>query len=180
MVIPRDVIAKSSASIYKTDLEVVSRILEKEDIKNILEIGTWRGYSAKTFIEQFDPHIFITIDHDKKMEAAIEINNPNYHYLWHKDSNDRKTHDEVKTILDKKKLDLLFIDGGHRFPVVEADWKIYSPLVRQGGFILLHDICVLQTNEQVKALWEWVIKPNYNYVEIKTDKYSTGIGIVFV
>ncbi|MCA8978004.1 MAG: class I SAM-dependent methyltransferase [Planctomycetes bacterium] len=36
-------------------------------------------------------------------------------------------------------VDLLFIDGGHRFDEVKADWLAYKHLVRPGGIIAFHD-----------------------------------------
>lgn len=179
MVKQRNVVKNSSASIIKSDLEVLFRIIDHDEIKTILEIGTWRGYSAKTFIEEFNPNLFITIEHDKPIEA-IEIKKENYHYLWSCESNQPLTLEKVKSILKGGKVDFLFIDGGHKFPIVESDWDMYCPLVRVGGIVAFHDVCILQTNEQVKAFWEWVIKPKYNYIEIKTDKQSTGIGVVYL
>ncbi len=39
-----------------------------------------------------------------------------------------------------KKLDLLFIDGGHTFESVRSDYELYSGFVRPGGVIAFHDI----------------------------------------
>lgn len=36
-------------------------------------------------------------------------------------------------------LDLLFIDGDHSFMGVKADWDRWSPLVKNTGYIILHD-----------------------------------------
>lgn len=39
-------------------------------------------------------------------------------------------------------MDFLFIDGDHAYEGVKADFEMYSPLVRKGGLVALHDICV--------------------------------------
>ena len=39
----------------------------------------------------------------------------------------------------KDPIDLLFIDGDHSFEGVERDWKLFSPFVREFGFIVFHD-----------------------------------------
>ncbi len=55
-------------------------------------------------------------------------------------------------------VDVLFIDGDHTYDGCLADWRMYSPLVRPGGLILLHDIrCAGE--EAVARVWEDVIKP---------------------
>lgn len=46
----------------------------------------------------------------------------------------------VKDILGKKQVDFLHIDGGHSYKVARGDFDNYSPLVRPGGVILIHDI----------------------------------------
>ncbi len=39
-----------------------------------------------------------------------------------------------------KKIDVLFIDGDHRYKAVKKDFKNWEPYVVKGGFILMHDI----------------------------------------
>jgi predicted O-methyltransferase YrrM len=56
------------------------------------------------------------------------------------DSQRVATLQRVKELLGGKMLDLLFIDGDHRYQGVKADFASYAPLVRQGGLIALHDI----------------------------------------
>jgi len=46
----------------------------------------------------------------------------------------------VRKLLCGKALDLLFIDGDHRYEAVKTDFAIYAALFRKGGFITLHDI----------------------------------------
>jgi predicted O-methyltransferase YrrM len=36
-------------------------------------------------------------------------------------------------------IDLLFIDGDHSFEGVERDWRLFSPFVREFGFVVFHD-----------------------------------------
>jgi len=48
--------------------------------------------------------------------------------------------DRVRAALGDRPLDVLFIDGDHSYEGVKRDWELYSPLVRPGGLIGLHDI----------------------------------------
>lgn len=37
------------------------------------------------------------------------------------------------------RVDILFIDGNHSYNQCKLDYKLYAPLVREGGYIILHD-----------------------------------------
>jgi cephalosporin hydroxylase len=56
------------------------------------------------------------------------------------DSSTPQTLARVQSLLNGRPLDLLFIDGDHSYDGVKADFENYSPLVRPGGLIALHDI----------------------------------------
>ena len=40
-------------------------------------------------------------------------------------------------------IDLIFLDGDHAFAAVRADWEGWSPHVRPGGIVMLHDARVI-------------------------------------
>lgn len=42
--------------------------------------------------------------------------------------------------LDGRAVDVLHLDGDHSRDGVESDWAMYSPLVRAGGLVLVHDV----------------------------------------
>ncbi len=46
----------------------------------------------------------------------------------------------IRTLLDGRQLDVLFIDGDHTYAGAMADYTSYVPLVRSGGLIAFHDI----------------------------------------
>jgi cephalosporin hydroxylase len=48
---------------------------------------------------------------------------------------------ELSAITANRPIDLLFIDGDHRYEAVRSDFLIYRTLVREGGIIAFHDIC---------------------------------------
>ncbi len=50
------------------------------------------------------------------------------------------TEEVLARALDGKKIDLLFIDGDHRYEGVKHDYETYSKYVREGGIIAFHDI----------------------------------------
>ncbi|MGO8704469.1 MAG: class I SAM-dependent methyltransferase [Candidatus Brocadiia bacterium] len=47
----------------------------------------------------------------------------------------------VNRALESRRVDVLHIDGDHAVESVLFDWRTYSPLVRPGGLVLMHDVC---------------------------------------
>jgi predicted O-methyltransferase YrrM len=56
------------------------------------------------------------------------------------DSHTDEIRARVERALDARPLDVLFIDGDHRYEGVRADFERYTPLVRHGGIVAFHDI----------------------------------------
>jgi predicted O-methyltransferase YrrM len=56
------------------------------------------------------------------------------------DSQADATRDAVTAMLQGRRLDLLLIDADHSLTGVSRDFALYTPLVRPGGLVALHDI----------------------------------------
>lgn len=56
------------------------------------------------------------------------------------DSQSLEMVERLRRELDGEPIDFLFIDGDHSYDGVKRDFELYSPLVRPGGLIALHDI----------------------------------------
>ena len=69
---------------------------------------------------------------------------------------DSKSPAIVATAKSAAPFDFLFIDGGHFFADVYADFSNYAPMVREGGMIALHDAVQsgpgLEVSDFVRAL----------------------------
>ena len=169
-----DFIKNSAASICKLDLTILMTILEKLKPKNILEIGAWKGYSAEVWLS-LTPEKLITIEINHQFEDASI--HPEIKYLWDHDSTKIETFQEVER--EMPVVDFLFIDADHNYNLVLKDWQMYSKLVRPGGIIAFHDVNYVAENVTVKPLWD-ELKTKHNYIEIKTEQHSTGIGVIFV
>lgn len=72
------------------------------------------------------------------------------------------TKNELEKTLNGEKLDFLFIDGDHSFEGVKLDYIMYSPFVRKGGIIALHDINNDFDNEtgKIKPFWNELNRKN--------------------
>ena len=125
------------ANICESDLRFAMETLEPLAPKVIVEIGTYRGGSARLWNALFSPSVIITID-ASKMADLDDV--PGVHYLHGQPSQNEETLDNVRRILDGREIDFLFIDGGHLYPEVKADFEMYYPLVRGGGVIMFHDV----------------------------------------
>jgi predicted O-methyltransferase YrrM len=88
----------------------------------------------------------------------------------------------VEGILKENKLDLLFIDGDHTYNGVKKDFEMYSKLVKKGGMIALHDICVHSGSGcDVEKFWR-EIKVKYTHLDIIKDTKQgwAGIGVLHI
>jgi predicted O-methyltransferase YrrM len=98
--------------------------------------------------------------------------------LLRANSHDLATLDLVKYVLAETPLDFLFIDADHSAEGVRMDYAMYSPLVREGGLIAIHDI-VPGPSELVGAVPEFwrSLKNAHDVVEFVHDWGQRGFGI---
>jgi len=93
------------------------------------------------------------------------------------DSTARDTVTRVKSLVPY--LDFLFIDGGHDYQTVKADYENYGPLVRSGGVIAFHDISGGEWPE-IKRFWEELCRAKAaNRMESRTLDANFGIGVLW-
>ena len=98
------------------------------------------------------------------------------------DSHSPATVERVRQVFERRPVDLLFIDGDHSAAGVAADYEMYSPLVRPGGFIGFHDI-VPGRPEAVGGVPEfWQRIKTDDAVEFVEgwDQGGAGIGVLQV
>jgi len=107
------------------------------------------------------------------------------------DSHDTATQTRLRRALRGRAVDVLFIDGDHRYEGVAADLATYGRLVRPGGLVALHDIVPdrrQRSGEEtssdaggVPRLWREVaggaLGPTTELVEDR-DQDGCGIGVI--
>jgi predicted O-methyltransferase YrrM len=81
-------------------------------------------------------------------------------HLLRADSHALSTLNQLKVILDGKKIDFLFLDGDHTYNGVKKDFEMYNSMVRKGGIIAFHDIAPHppETGCDVYRFWNEVKK----------------------
>jgi hypothetical protein len=87
----------------------------------------------------------------------------------------------LRAALDGRSIDLLLIDGDHRYEGVKHDYETYSKYVRPGGLIAFHDI-VKHNDERVGVHKLWAeLGGDYEFIGKETWGYQPwgGIGVVY-
>ncbi|MCX6006130.1 MAG: class I SAM-dependent methyltransferase [Chloroflexi bacterium] len=183
-------------------LQVKSEIIQLLEIINqrkpelVVEIGTYRGGVMFLLSRVASPTAeLISIDYpDVRFGGGYESwmtclikgfksGRQKIHLIWG-DSHRADTLTRVSDILNGRKADLMFIDGDHSYEGVKKDFKMYSPLVKQGGMLVFHDV-VIHTAElgcEVNKLWiELKDSEQYRTDEIINDvtQNTCGIGIIY-
>ena len=180
-----------------SEYEELLSIYSKLKPKNVLEIGSLLGFSLKHFLHYAENGAtVISVDLPVRdfcgpMDYRVQEQEHNYSVEWPKWAKQNKIKlylikgmsqwelslEQVKSITSE--LDFLFIDGNHMYEYVKKDFEMYSPLVKKGGIVALHDIA---ENEEGGVFNYWnELKKNYKHQEIlHSDKKEKGIGILYI
>jgi len=168
--------------------EILGLLIRCEKIhpQYILEIGTARGGTLFFFSRIADKNagiISIDLPGGSSGGGYSKLKIPLYKsfarknqeiHLFRANSHDINTLKKVRKILKRNHLDILFIDGDHSYEGVKKDFEMYSPLVKNEGFIIFHDInCVTMG---VYKFWK-EIKKKYLHEEIIQDWNFKELGI---
>jgi predicted O-methyltransferase YrrM len=95
------------------------------------------------------------------------------------DSQSEQTVDRVSRLLAGRPIDFLFIDGDHGYEGVKRDFELWSPLVRSGGLVALHDVDPDQPHG-VPRLWSELRERFATEERIATSGPRYGIGVIRV
>jgi predicted O-methyltransferase YrrM len=177
-------------------LEFIKEITKKGKLNKVLEIGCYDG-GTTIFLSNICNSL-ITIDQPKEPRFdtfKYHIGNTNifgtnllntktnFSYIGG-NSHNTLTFNKVVDLLGGEELDLLFIDGDHSYNGVKEDFKVYSRLVKEGGYIAFHDIHRSSFHEShgcfVHDFWDEV-KGFYSHKEFYDNTENSvwgGIGLI--
>lgn len=156
--------------------EMIDFILLEGMISSVLEIGTYGGGTAYAFAQiaekvvcvdkqfgsdKFPIPIYRNTPEERKI-IEIQGNSCDPETLWKLMELDRNG-----KMMKLFPVDLLFIDGGHHYHEVCADFWVYSNLVREGGWIAFHD--AFNPAVAVRGFWE-EIKKRFEHWEFLLEK----------
>ena len=182
-------IEKKEAFQKATELSPLISLLKRRKLNTIVEIGTSEGGTFYAWCKIAQPSAtIISIDlpggpfsggyilKDVKKLRKYGKKKQKLYFL-RKDSHKQAVKNELVKILKGRKIDFLMIDGDHRYTGAKRDWQLYSPLVKQGGIIALHDILFHpgMLRCKVDKLWK-EIKKKHKHKEFTDKKHDRGYG----
>ncbi len=158
------------------ELEKVLRVVAPMEPKVVLEIGLDRCGSLDVWRRVFDPELMVGVDDTTTpLARAGELGAV---VIAPVESQTEAAFGAVMETLGGREVDFLHIDGGHTFVEVKGDFELYSPLVRDGGCIMLHDIAVSNDDPsfcEVQRYWK-SIRDGYRHAEFV---HSVGTALIF-
>jgi hypothetical protein len=158
-------------------LEFISAYFKSRKIARplVVEIGIYRG-ATRAFYEQLIGAEYVCIDI-----------NPDYRPDILGDSKNSETLAELERRLTGRKIDLLFIDGDHKYEAAKSDYERYSPLASH--LVVLHDVIArrdgMESVIEVFRLWEEIMATESTLVfkgpgwVWPGNAYPCGVGIIF-
>jgi predicted O-methyltransferase YrrM len=144
--------ARAGASQKIREFAGLVKLVREQRPDTVLEIGTYRGGSLWAWCRVASPNAaIISVDlpggafgggYDETEIGRLQAYaRPSQElHLIRADSHSPDTLAEVTRLLAGRPVDFAFIDGDHTYEGVQADFSMYSRLVRPGGLIALHDI----------------------------------------
>ena len=156
----------------------------------VLEIGTYHGGTLYHWLQNAtEGTTVVSVDN-----YAVGVDNRSLYQDWIPNgvslitikgaSEEPQTVEAIRKAI-RGKYDWVFIDGGHFYEEVKADWENYRPMVKKGGVVVFHDI--LPPSEvwpdiEVNRLWKEIKAEGYETQEIIHDRRAAwgGIGLVFL
>jgi len=124
-----------------------------QSMRRLVEIGTFNGGWLALAAPLFPPGCeFITID-PKPQDGfpqvceRLQITGRNVSLL-------QETAETAAGRLCGETIDLLHVDGLHRAPNPENDWRAYRPLLKPGGVAIFHDTGLPPVGNVFKSLLE--------------------------
>ena len=180
------------------EIEKLHEYLTAKRYSTFVEIGTCHGGMSWYFAHLPDFKKLITVDlpgsdfgggpteHDK--EVIRNWVSTDYDVtLCTGDSQKQETVDEVKGELPNGVCDCLFIDADHTYEGVKRDFQLWSPLVRNGGCVIFHDIASHEKSNpacKVKQFWDELCAERsmsiHCEIRVPTDPDWGGVGVIEV
>ena len=176
----------------KSEIVHLCKVVQELNPKKIVEIGSASGGTLFLFARVASPEKMVSVDLPAgsfgggypswKIPLFKSLARKNVIQLIRADSHREETLVKTRILLKDEKVDFLFIDGDHTYQGVKQDFQMYSPLVKKGGIVAVHDIVTHDPASgcEVDRFWN-EIKPTHQHIEIieKQDQKWAGIGVLY-
>ena len=181
----------------------LAKTFAKTNPKTFVEIGSYNGESLEVFRNHLpkDCKIFCIdpwLNNYDENDAASEISEMNeveasFDRVMRKYRNIAKLKfisNEIFELFDDESLDIVYIDGNHKYEAVKEDIKLYLPKIKEDGIISGHDYDVPdvnfvqqgehETNKSLtqgvtRAIVEMIGEPDQTFKDLSWLKYKKNI-----
>jgi len=187
--IKKDMNFENREDLMSSEHEVVFSCLSLNNnmkISKILEIGTFDGMNSLLLSKIFPNADIDTIDLPHTESDFIKNYNRKNRideFISHRDNNLRKNNkiqfiqkNSINLINFKNKYDLIWIDGGHGYPIVCADIINSLYLVNNNGIIICDDIFINLKLSQSDKMYN----PNASFQTLNLLKKENLINLEFI
>ena len=172
---------------WEAEYSVALELYRRVHPESVLEVGTYHGGTLYHWLTNARPGTrVVSVD-----SYAVGVDNRHLYDEWVPDGveltvlcGDSHAAETVEEVSKHAPFDWCFIDAGHYYDEVLADWNAYRPFVAEYGVVLFHDILpptLAHPEIEVARLWE-EIKAEYPCLEIVADQTAEwgGIGVVLL
>lgn len=161
---------------FKNEFKQFLDLCLQEEVKKVIEIGTYRGGSTFAFLKYLEAEV-IAIDRchdclvvDEKLKFFKE------------DAEEELVVATVRGLVQE--VDMLFIDGAHDERACRLNYEMWKGLVKKGGIIAFHDIVETEHLKKlgfnVRPVWDYVKKSHRWKEFIDKPLEERGIGVIWV
>lgn len=162
-------------------------LYREREPRRVLEIGTYHGGTLYHWLRYAAPGaVVVSID-----SYAVGVDNRALYDSWAPETvtcvalvGDSRDPATIRAAAEHAPYGWLFIDGGHYYDEVSADWENYLPLMGESGVVAFHDILPPSREHpeiEVAQLWS-EIAPTHRTMEFIEDESASwgGIGVVLL
>ena len=153
-------------------------VVAEPDVSRVLEIGVKHGGTLSLWRDLWPEATIVGVDLHAPTPLLPDIPLVDDATIVLGDSRHRQTYDEVLDLLGGvsifAEVDLLHIDGGHDEDTFRSDWTTYTPLVRDSGLVLVHDVNWPSVRDAFRELAE----PYEGAFSITRHSDRLGFGVV--
>jgi predicted O-methyltransferase YrrM len=141
----------------------IKAILNSGDgILSYLEIGAAAGGSTFLISHFFSPGTVVLVDDNKHHKASLRP--IILEGIAHEEIIGRSDSEESSAAaFERSPYDLMLIDGDHNYPGVKLDVITYLPMLRPGGFLILHDSAMPEWGV-VRVVRELKADPGFEFI----------------
>ena len=175
------------------ELRELAELVRSHAPKVIVELGTAKGGTLFVLAQMASPDaILISIDlpggiggsgypmWKTAILRSFATRNQSIHLL-RADSHKPDTVRQCREILGDRLVDFLFIDADHSYAGVRRDYELYTPLIRPGGIVCMHDIVPNPFNDaiEVDRFWSEVADGKASMIRDPAGLPRFGIGVLY-